>query len=220
MELAIDTASTDIASIALSAEGGLLAEITWRCFRNHSVELTPTIQRLLEQMGVQKSHIGALFVCTGPGSYTGLRVGVSTAKGLAYGLGVPLFGVPRLSADAYPHASYPGPVCAIHRAGRDQFAWAVYRCVKDEWREETPPRLSTIDEILSEAPADALFCGEIGVDVKEKLAGRNYTAGMASVRRAGFVAEIGWRKLLAGEPGDIDSVRPIYLREAAIGPTK
>jgi tRNA threonylcarbamoyladenosine biosynthesis protein TsaB len=220
MELTIDTASADLASITLSAEGGLLAELTWRCFRNHSVELMPTIQGLLYQMNVAKEHLGALFVCIGPGSYTGLRVGVSAAKGLAFGLGLPLFGVGRLAADAYAHAAYPGPVCAIHRAGRDRFAWAVYRRVEDDWREESPPRLSSVDELVAQTPTDALFCGEIGVDVRERLEGRRYAVGMASVRRAGFVAELGWQRLLAGDNGDVNSVRPIYLREPAIGPTR
>jgi tRNA threonylcarbamoyladenosine biosynthesis protein TsaB len=220
MELTIDTASADLASVALSAEGGLLAELTWRCFRNHSVELMPTIQRLLDQMRVEKNHIGALFVCTGPGSYAGLRVGMSVAKGLAYGLSKPLIGVGRLEADAYAHAAYPGSVCAVHRAGRDQFAWAVYRRINGDWREENAPRLSSLDEMLGGAPNDVLFCGEIGVDVRKRLGERRIAGGMASVRRAGFVAELGWQRLVAGAAGDVNSVRPIYLKEAAIGPTR
>ena len=82
MELSIDTAS-QVASVGVSDQGGLVAEITWRCRRNHTVELLPTIDKLLAQAGAAKEEIEAVFVCTGPGMYTGLRVGVSTAKGLA-----------------------------------------------------------------------------------------------------------------------------------------
>ena len=78
MELSIDTAS-EMASLAVSREGVLQAEITWRCRRNHTVELLPTIERLLAQAGASKADLTAVFVCTGPGMYTGLRVGVSTA---------------------------------------------------------------------------------------------------------------------------------------------
>ena len=81
-ELSIDTAS-ELASIALSEEGILRAEMTWRCRRNHTVELLPAIDRLLAHSGLTREALTAVFVCTGPGMYTGLRVGISVAKGLA-----------------------------------------------------------------------------------------------------------------------------------------
>ncbi len=83
VELTIDTAS-EMTSVALSREGSLEAELTWRCPRNHSVELLPTLEHLMHRSSVDKGDLTAVFVCIGPGSYTGLRVGVSTAKGLAF----------------------------------------------------------------------------------------------------------------------------------------
>src|SRR5437870_2085864 len=122
MELSIDTAS-ETASVGLASEGRLEAEITWRCRANHSVELLDTVDRLLAQAGARMSEVTAVFTCTGPGMYSGLRVGVSTAKGLACGLGVPLLGIGRLELDAYPHSAFPGVIVAVHRAGRGDFAW-------------------------------------------------------------------------------------------------
>jgi tRNA threonylcarbamoyladenosine biosynthesis protein TsaB len=224
MELTIDTAS-EMASVALSQEGAVVAELTWRCARNHSTELLPTLQYLMQRASVAKGDLKAIFVCIGPGSYTGLRVGVSTAKGLAFALGLPLVGVGRLEAEAYPHADHSGPICPIHRAGRGDLAWAVYARDGGGWHEVVPPRLSALDGLLAAARRRlkrALFCGEISEEVAERLRevlGRQTpvaeTAAM-SVRRAGFIAELAWRRLVAGQTDDAASLKPIYLREAVV----
>ena len=222
MELTIDTAS-EMASLALSEEGALVAEISWRCPRNHSAELLPTLQYLMQRAGVAKSDLGAVFVCIGPGSYTGLRVGVSTAKGLAFALRLPLVGVGRLETDAYQHADYSGSICPIHRAGRGELAWAVYARDASGWRELMPPRLSPPDGLLAAARRrfkSGLFCGEVSEELAETLRqtlGRQAAiagAGATSVGRAGFIAELAWRRLAAGQTDDAASLKPIYLREA------
>ena len=76
MQLSLDTAS-DLASIALSREGDIVAERSWHCHRNHTVEMLPAIDRLLTESGVTTRDLTAVFVSTGPGMYTGLRVGIS-----------------------------------------------------------------------------------------------------------------------------------------------
>jgi tRNA A37 threonylcarbamoyladenosine modification protein TsaB len=83
MELSIDTAS-EIASVALSREGTLQAEVSWRCRRNHTVELLATIDRLLGQMGAAKEDLAAVFVCVGPGMYTVHRAGRGELAWAAY----------------------------------------------------------------------------------------------------------------------------------------
>ncbi|MGB6837792.1 MAG: tRNA (adenosine(37)-N6)-threonylcarbamoyltransferase complex dimerization subunit type 1 TsaB [Dehalococcoidia bacterium] len=221
MELSLDTAS-DMASVALSRQGRLLAELTWRCERNHSTELMPAADGLLRRLSAGKEDLTAVFVCIGPGGYAGLRVGVSTAKGLAFALEVPLVGVGRLELDACVHAAYPGPVCPVHRAGRGELAWAVYHGPTEDWREMVPPRLSRPDVLLSEVPKGALFCGEIDDELAGALAARGArVASVAlSVRRAGYLAELGWRRLQAGRRDDPRTLVPLYLREPAIGPRK
>ncbi len=220
MELSIDTAS-EMASVALSHEGSLAAEITWRCRRNHTVELLPTIEKLLAQAGSSREDLQAVFVCTGPGMYTGLRVGVSTAKGLAYALSLPLAGVGRLELDAYPHAAFPGPIVAVHRAGRGELAWAGYR--GGPWRQLTPPRLSQPEDLVRRLRRRTLFVGEIDETLagrlREMLGGRAIIALAAtSTRRAGSLAELAFARLAAGRSDDPALLRPIYLRPPAIGP--
>ena len=147
-ELTIDTAS-DVASVALSREGVLDVELTWRCARNHSRELLPAVQQLMQRSNVDKGELTAVFVCIGPGSYTGLRVGIASAKGLAFALSLPTVGVGRLEADAYQHADFAGPVCAVHRAGRGELAWAVYRNAPSGWREMLSPRLTAPEPLIA-----------------------------------------------------------------------
>jgi tRNA threonylcarbamoyladenosine biosynthesis protein TsaB len=221
VELSLDTAS-DMASVALSDQGRLLAELTWRCERNHSTELMPAADGLLRRLSAGKEALTAVFVCIGPGGYAGLRVGVATAKGLAFALDVPLVGVGRLELDAWAHAAYPGPVCPVHRAGRGELAWAVYHGPMEDWREIAPPRLSRPDVLLSEAPQGALFCGEIDDELAGALAARGERVASTplAVRRAGYLAELGWRRLQAGRRDDPRTLVPLYLREPAIGPQK
>lgn len=219
LELSLDTAS-DMASVALSREGSLLAELTWHCGRDHSRQLLLTIDGLLARQNATKDDLTAVFVCLGPGGYAGVRAGVSTAKGLAFALELPLVGVGRLEIEAYAFAPiYRGPVVAVHRAGRAELAWAAYIADPD-WLELTPPRLSPPDALLNELPSAALVTGEVDEALAAELAERGHRVvrGAATVRRAALLAELGWRRLQADRTDDPKTLVPLYLREPAIGP--
>ncbi len=220
MELSIDTAS-EMASIGLSSEGALVAEITWRCRRNHTVELLPAIDQLLARGGVTKGDLRAVFVCSGPGMYTGLRVGISTAKGLARALEVPMVGVGRLELDAYPHAAFPGQIIAVHKAGRGELAWACY--AGQPWREIEPPQLATSEELASRLQEHCLLVGEIDESLaallRQDATGRAVIASpAAAIRRAASLGELGFARLVAGQTDDVALLRPVYLRPPVVGP--
>jgi tRNA threonylcarbamoyladenosine biosynthesis protein TsaB len=231
IELAIDTASA-MASIALSSQGRLLAELTWDCGRDHSRQLLPAIDGLLARQSASKEALGAVFVCIGPGSYAGVRVGMSTAKGLAFALEVPLAGVGRLEIEAYAFAATGLPVVAVHRAGRGELAWAAYSSgtgnkergtrplpTSVAWRELLPPRLSPPEALAGALPNVALVTGELDDALAAELAQRGHRVvrGAAAVRRAALLAELGWQRLQAGRTDDPKSLEPLYLREPAIG---
>jgi len=220
MELSIDTAS-ETASVALSAEGAVVAEITWRCRRNHTVELLPTIDRLLAQANAEMKDLTAVFACTGPGMYTGLRVGISAAKGLARGLGLPLLGVGRLELDAHPHRACAATVFAIHRAGRGELAWAAYG--GSPRRELVPARLSKPEELAAAMDGPSLLVGEVDGPLLEavRASSRSQVSApppVGSIRRAAALAELGFERLQAGQPSDPAVLFPVYLRPPAIGP--
>jgi tRNA threonylcarbamoyl adenosine modification protein YeaZ len=168
---------------------------------------------------VARTDIGAVFVCRGPGSYGGLRVGISTAMGLAFALGAGLLGVSRLEADAYVHAGFMGSIVPVHAAGRGEIAWAVYQS-GDEWQERTPARLSWPEALVEEAPAGALVGGEVADEVREQLAATRpdlrIVQGPAHTRRAITLAQLAWPRYQAGARDSHHALEPIYLREPNI----
>ena len=125
MLLAIDTA-TSTASLALYnlETRQLLAELTWQARRRQTQDLLPALQDLLRLLELTPAAITALAVTTGPGSFTGVRIAISAAKGMALGLPQPpqVVGIPTLSVTAAPYVELAGPagavVCATIQAGR------------------------------------------------------------------------------------------------------
>ena len=218
LELSIDTASA-MASIALSREGRLVAEHTWECDRDHSRQLLPAVVALLARQSASKEALAAVFVCTGPGSYAGVRTGMATAKGLAFALEVPLVGVGRLEIEAYGFAATGRPAVAVHRAGRRELAWAAYQAGPD-WRELSPPRLTPPEALAGALPDGALVTGELDDALAAELTQRGHrlVRGAAALRHAALLAELGWARLQAGRTDDPKSLEPLYLREPAIGP--
>ncbi len=217
IELSIDTAGT-IASVAISRQGLLLAELAWRTHNSHSTELLPAIDELLTRTAAEREAIKVIFVDRGPGSYAGLRVGISTAMGLALALSSDLLAIGRLELDALPHAGFAGAVVPIHQAGRGDLAWAVYER-QEIWSELQQPTLGTIDELVSACPAGALFCGELAGlrdQLRESMPGARFAGTDAAVRHAGTLAELGWSRYVAGMHDNPVAIEPLYLREAHI----
>ena len=219
MQLAIDT-STDTASIAIVHNGVITAELTWYCGKTHSTELLPNLSRLLTQSNLRLESITGIVVAKGPGSFNGIRVGISTAKGLALGLGVPLVGISTLEATAYPHAKTKLPVCAIFNAGRTEIAAAIYQ-QKQQWCQLMGDHITTIDILCSQINTKTIFWGEyapaITEQLKNKLGQKAIVLSLITrLRRAGFLAELGIKRLEAGECDNLSTLQPIYLRKPPI----
>jgi tRNA threonylcarbamoyl adenosine modification protein YeaZ len=215
--LAIDT-STESASLALVQDDKVLAEATWRCGQNHSVELLPRLTRLLEEAGVELKSVGCILVARGPGSYNGLRVGLSTAKGLAFSLGVPIIGIGSLELEAYQHADSKLPIGPVFNAGRGEIATALYRN-KNGWRQLAPEHITTVEALGSEINEKTLFCGEylavIAGELKKKLKGKAAIAPPLP-RRSSRLAELARARLEAHDYDSPASLQPLYLRRPAI----
>lgn len=218
MELAIDTA-TEIASIALSNTGKVAAEMSWYAGQNHTVELIPNLLHLLRQAKIEPKGIEAIIVAKGPGSFNGLRVGVGTAKGLAFALGIPLVGIGTLEAEAFPHAKAGLPICPVQDAGRGEIATALYQLQKGEWQRLVGEHITTVEELCLKLASRTLFCGRFSPDIAQQIEerlGEEAVILNGTLRRAGFLAELGWRRL---ERGDLDhptTLQPLYLRRPAI----
>ena len=193
---------------------------TWATQRNHSVELLPNIDRLLTEAGRTKDDVGAVFVDLGPGGYAALRVGVSVAKALAHGLGVPIAGVGRLELDAYGVAGEAGGrrIVAVHRAGRGEAAWAAYRDGPDGWHEELAPRIGKPAELHAAIANGDVVTGDLDDELAVALAQAGASAASAHAHRVVALAALGHRRLAAGRADDPTALVPLYLRAPAIGP--
>jgi tRNA threonylcarbamoyl adenosine modification protein YeaZ len=218
VELSIDT-STDTASIALSASGMAQAEMSWTAGQNHTVELMPNIIRLLSQAKIEIGQLQAIIVATGPGSFIGLRVGVGTAKGLAFALEIPLIGIGTLEVEAYPYAATGLPVCPLQPAGRGEIATAMFQQIDGGWRRLAEERITTIDELCKSIDTATIFCGRFPEEAATRLRellGERAIVYNKTMRRAGFLAELGWRRLEKGDSDEPATLQPLYLRHPAI----
>jgi len=217
MLLAIDT-STDSASLALVQDNKVLAEATWRCGQNHSVELLPRLTQLLNEAGVELKSVSCILVAKGPGSFNGLRVGLSTAKGLAFSLDIPIIGISSLELEACQHAETELPICPIFNARRGEIATALYQN-KDNWQQLAPEHITTVEALDSEIKVKTLFCGEyvsvIADELKKKLKDKAVIAP-DKPRRASLLAELAKGRLEAGDYDSPATLQPLYLRRPAI----
>ena len=219
MLLGLDT-STKLAGIALyDGERGLIAEYNWHSANRHTVELMPQVAQMMAQAGVTPRDLTAVAVALGPGSFTGLRVALAAAKGLALANGLKLLGVPTLDAVAYPHQSEPVPVVAIIQAGRGRVCWAPYAHGPAGWAAQAEYRLSTIEEVANTVVRPMIFVGELLPVDQEMLIkwigkGRaHFLPSALTMRRAGYVAELAWKRYAAGQADDPATLSPIYLHE-------
>lgn len=220
MQLAIDT-STDTASLTLVRGSQVLAELTWHCGQNHTVELLPQLTHLLNQTKTNLRSINCIIVAKGPGSFTGLRVGISTAKGLAFSLGIPIVGISTLEVEAYQHAETGLPICPILNAGRGEIATAIYQMKYNKWRQLIAEHIATIEALCSRITTKTIFCGEfipiIAPQLKEQLKQKAIIPPPAArLRRASFLAELGLKRLEAGDYDDPVTLQPLYLRRPPI----
>ncbi len=215
MLVAIDT-STNYASLALHDGFRVRVEHTWESPRRHTVEVAPRLMAALAQVGQGAEHLSGVAVTRGPGSFTGLRVGMAVAKGLALGLALPLVGVPTLDVVAAAQGRDRRPLCAVLQAGRGRICVATYRWRKGEWRAREDPRLTTWPALVEETASPTRFCGEIDPAGADALAALGELAVLvpaaARLRRAGFLAELAWQRLNRGDTDDPATLVPIYVQ--------
>lgn len=229
MLLAIDTA-TATASLAVydTQQQKLLGETTWQARRRHTQDLMANVRQLLEQTGVCISDLDALTVTTGPGSFTGVRIGISALKGLGLGLpkGPRVIGLPTLCVTAAPwieaaaSVQPPATVCAYLQAGRGRYNWAWFPAGDSLWRPEREDHCAgtggdLADALAHRAPAQVWLAGELDDGLRCAVAdlGHVYTAdAVSAMRRAGHLARLAARHLNAGASDDLGALQPLYLR--------
>ncbi len=217
MILSIDSA-TRWAGLALHDGRSIIAESGWVCHNNHTIALTPAISDMLARADLKPSDLEAIAIAKGPGSYTGLRVGMALAKGMAYANGTTLIGVPTLDIVAAGFGPMQGQLVTIASAGRTRICTAVYQWQKRRgWQSNDAPVIETWDELLDRLDAPSTIAGEITVEASKKIRTHDkkfkIASPAASMRRSGYLAEIGWRRLRRGQTDDPATLAPIYLNK-------
>ncbi len=220
--LSLETA-TPICSVALHRDGALLAFRETGVDKSHSALLSPFIEEVLGEAGVSYQDLDAVALSAGPGSYTGLRIGSSTAKGLCFALDIPLIPIPTLAALAAQVRDAPPE--AILLPMLDARRMEVYTQAYGPNGATLLPLQPVIftpgvlDEVFDQGPA--LFFGpgaEKGKDLLEAHPNARFLAGVEpSARPLGSLAEAAMK---AGQVADLAAFEPEYLKEFQAKPAK
>ena len=232
MVLGIDTA-TAIASAALVEDGKLVAEAVDEGARpgwaggpaersNHAEVILPLLDRLLKGAAVSLPEISALGVSIGPGSFTGLRIGLSTVKGLAYGSETPVIGIPTLLAVAARVANWAGLICPFLDARKREVYAALFRRENEAITRLAEDLVSSPESVLSRVESAAgrgpcLFIGDgtraYGDMVRRVLGSRaTLTGGEDYPSIASAVARLAEKRLGDNEFDPLGPLAPLYLR--------
>lgn len=217
MLLAVDT-STQTIGLALYEHPQVMAELLWKSKGHHTVELAAAANDLMKKCGVHPTDLSLLVCATGPGTFTGLRIGLAFAKGLALSLRLPILGIPTFDFLAAAQPASPYPMICVLPAGRSRLAVSWYSCEDNNWRQVRGPEVTTPEALSDNIDGPTIICGEMTPEDRQTL-GRKWknsmlTSPAGSVRHPARLAELGWQRWDAGHRDDPITLAPIYLHVA------
>src|SRR4051794_38338418 len=212
--LSIDTSSGQ-GGVALY-DGQRLSTRSWPADRSHTTTLLSEIHQLLDRAEIRVRELAAVAIATGPGTFTGLRVGFGVAKGFHLAAGVPLIGVPTLEATALAFVNCITPIVAVVGAGRGRLVWARYEASSEGLTQSHAPRNGTVGELIDElnGSGPVLITGEFDEDQAGLFAlidGVSMPPAPLRIRHPGALAELAWRRWRAGQLDDARTLEPVYL---------
>ncbi|MCI3948760.1 MAG: peptidase family protein [Acidimicrobiales bacterium] len=217
--LGIDTA-TPAVGCAIGGHEGVLASFSAARGRRHAETLVPAIDHLRRAVGIELDELGAVAVDVGPGLFTGLRVGVATAKAMASALRVPVVGVPSLDLVAFPVRFTPRLIASVVDARRGEIFFAFYRQVPGGIQRLSEPRVGSTDELTAELLATGEECLAVGDgairyadELRELTTVEVADAGLAHPSAASLV-QLAHARALREEFVNPWDVEPVYLRKA------
>ncbi len=221
--LGLDTA-TWRASVGLVIDGTVVAEQSRLANGSHAVSLLPLIDEVLRQAECPVRALDAVAVSGGPGSFTGLRISLSVAKGMAYASGLRVVAVPTLEALARTVADRHGVICPVLDARKGELYAACFESSRAGWRRLTFDALVTPEALVRTLPTPCVVLG----DAVDTYAAFLYARLGAAVTllpfathapRGAVVASMGWEQIRAGQTADLQQLEPFYIRpsEAELG---
>jgi len=219
--LSLDSSST-CSTCSILEDNRLLGEIIYNDKKQHSIILLSQIDSLLENLNLDIDNIDAFVVSEGPGSFTGLRIGLATTKGLAQGLNKPIVGVSTLDCLAYNIAFFDGIICPIMDALRDNVYTSLYKFTGETLERTKDYMAIHIDELIQilkeNCETKVCFVGDATSKFKEKLSknfpNSYFAPAHLNIARASSLGQLGIKKLLNGEQDNLLTFSPIYLRKS------
>ena len=219
--LGIDTSTKNL-SVAIVEDSKTLAEFKGRERLRHSQDLIPTIEALLKSEKLKLNELDGFAISIGPGSFTGLRIGVATLKGLNLVTGKPITAVPTLDTIANNISESSQDICVIVDAKKNNVYSCVYYRKNGKIERKSGYLLVTVQELLEKLKAAVIFVGD-GIAlykdaILEKINSAQFAKEETWFPKAGIVAALGMEKLEKNEIEDADSLVPMYLysRECSI----
>lgn len=217
--LSVDTA-TEVCGIGLAVDGRSQLESIIDQGMTHTKILMEGIHNALSSAQWSPADLDALAVTRGPGSFTGLRIGISTMKGLARALDIPLVGVSSLEVLA--HQAWEGHplVCPMIDARRREVYWSLYRRSKNSLIQVHPEKAGPADDVLHQIDAPCLFIGNGAIlyaaAIKERIQDEAFFVSEAALNapRPGFVAQLATPLVAKRAYEDIAHFKPVYLRKS------
>ena len=217
--LALDT-TTMVCSVALGEDNKLWAEYSLNIKKTHSQRLMPLLIHMFQESGLSRKDVGGIAVTVGPGSFTGIRIGMATALGLSQGLGVPVVGVMTLDALAWSGVWFQGLICPVLDARKDQVYFALYRGGRDVPVEVKPAEASGLNDLCSllaryQEPVlflgDAVerFCSALRAATGSRYHEMPFSCGL---NRASLVLQEGFRVWREKGPSPSYALTPFYIR--------
>ena len=214
--LSLDS-SADVGTVVLCEDEKLLAEMTVNTGNTHSESLLPTVEAVLKITGTDINDVD-LFACsTGPGSFTGVRIGVATVKGMAYGRGKPCASVSTLEALAQNLRGFNGIICPVMNARRSQVYNAVFKVENGNIQrlcEDRAVSISELDDELTLQQSPIYLCGD-GYDITVKGFTKSNvmnTPERARYQSAYSIAACAYKKYIDNDTLNDAQLVPIYLR--------
>jgi tRNA threonylcarbamoyladenosine biosynthesis protein TsaB len=216
--LALDTA-TDSCSVAATDDGALSAELTIRKSQTHAKHLMKLIDSVLEIAGFGVGDLDGLAVTIGPGSFTGLRIGISTIKGLAHALAKPVVGVSTLKALAWQCGYTSDLICPLLDARKGEVYGATYRLHEGRLIQKTGPRVMIPDAVVEDITSPCVFLGTGARLYRQKIVAAagalaHFVPEGQNRLRASSVAFLSMPKFEADDTDEIAGLVPHYIRKS------
>ena len=216
--LAFDTA-TESCSIALLTDGKVAAEVNSLDKGTHSTRLLPMIDSLLRGQGVRLSEVDGFGTTIGPGSFTGLRIGISTLKGLVAATGKPVAAISTLEALAHQCTVDTKLICPFMDARKKEVYYCFYSRTPDGLKALSPERNASPAVAVDRIDSACAFIGDGALAYREMIRsalGRNafFAQDAENTIRAATVALLAHRRIIAGDTDDPFSLAPHYIRES------